>query len=86
MKVFSGRSNNQLATSISNYLDMPLGELSIFKFSDGEIGAAFEENVRSEDVYIIQSTNPPAENIIELTLILDAARSPSAHKALAVIP
>jgi ribose-phosphate pyrophosphokinase len=86
MKVFSGRSNNQLATRISNYLDMPLGDLSIFKFSDGEIGAAFEENVRSEDVYIIQSTNPPAENIIELTLILDAARRASAHKVIAVIP
>ncbi|NQU67845.1 MAG: ribose-phosphate pyrophosphokinase [Candidatus Marinimicrobia bacterium] len=86
MKLFSGRSNKVLAQRIADYLQLPLGKLSIFNFSDGEIGVAFDENIRNEDVYIIQSTNPPAENIIELMLLLDAARRASAHKVIAVIP
>ncbi len=86
MKLFTGRSNPALARGIAEYLQLPLGKLSIFNFSDGEIGVAFEENIRNEDVYVIQSTNPPAENIIELMLILDAARRASAHKVVAVIP
>lgn len=86
MKLFSGRSNQILAQRVADYLQIPLGALSIFNFSDGEIGVAFEENIRNEDVYILQSTNPPAENIIELMLILDAARRASAQKVVAVIP
>jgi len=86
MKVFSGRSNPALAEGIANYLDMPLGAMYSGNFSDGEIGVGFEENIRNEDVYIIQSTNPPADNIIELLLMLDAARRASARKVVAVIP
>ncbi|MCK4577374.1 MAG: ribose-phosphate pyrophosphokinase [Candidatus Marinimicrobia bacterium] len=86
MKLFSGRSNPQLAGEISRELDLPLGGLTIKNFGDGEIYVKFEENIRNEDVFIIQSTNPPAEYIIELMLMLDAARRASAHSVTAVIP
>ena len=69
MKIFSGRSNYSLAKNICKYLDVSLGNLSINEFSDGELSVAFEENIRNEDVFIIQSTNPPANNIWELLLI-----------------
>lgn len=71
---------------MAEYLNIPLGKIDIHNFSDGEIGIAFEENIRNEDVFIVQSTNPPAENIIELLLMLDAARRASAHHVVAVIP
>ena len=86
MKLFSGRSNIALAEGISKYLDMPLGAIDIKKFSDGELSVAFEENIRNEDVFIIQSTDPPADNILELLLMLDAARRASAKSIVAVIP
>ena len=86
MKIFSGRSNIKLAESICNYLGMNLGKLKIKTFSDGELSVAFEENIRNEDVFIIQSTNPPAENILELMLLLDAAKRASARSIIAVIP
>lgn len=86
MKIFSGRSNPKLAQEISVELDIPLGPRTIKNFSDGEIYIKFEENIRNEDVFIIQSTNPPAENIIELLLMLDAARRASARSVTAVIP
>ena len=86
MKIFSGTSNIRLAENISNYLGINLGKLQIKTFSDGELSVAFEENVRNEDVFIIQSTNPPAENILELLLILDAAKRASAKSIVAVIP
>ena len=86
MKIFSGKSNRALAENICNYLGMDLGKLKITNFSDGELSVAFEENIRNEDVFIIQSTNPPAENILELLLILDAAKRASAKSIIAVIP
>ena len=86
MKIFSGTSNIKLAENISNYIGINLGKLKIEKFSDGELSIAFEENIRNEDVFIIQSTNPPAENILELLLILDAAKRASAKSIIAVIP
>ncbi len=86
MKLFTGRSNPGLASGIAEYLNIPLGKLDIQTFSDGELLVAFEENIRNEDVFIIQSTNPPAENILELLLMLDAARRASAAKVVAVIP
>ncbi|MCH7521181.1 MAG: ribose-phosphate pyrophosphokinase [Candidatus Marinimicrobia bacterium] len=86
MKLFAGRSNPELAQEISAELDMPLGRLTIKNFNDGEIYVKFEENIRNEDVFIIQSTNPPADNIIELLLMLDAARRASAGSVTAVIP
>jgi len=86
MKVFTGRSNPELGKGIADYLGIPLGQLDIQTFSDGEISVAFEENIRNEDVFIIQSTNPPAENILELLLVLDAAKRASAQNVVAVIP
>ena len=86
MKIFSGRSNLALAEGIASYLGMPLGDVDIKVFSDGEISVAFEENIRNEDVFIIQSTNPPSDNILELLLMLDAARRASARSVVAVIP
>jgi len=86
MKLFCGRSNPELAEGIASYLGMPLGKLDIRVFSDGEISVAFEENIRNEDVFIIQSTNPPSDNILELLLLLDAARRASARSVVAVIP
>lgn len=86
MKLFAGRSNPQLAQEISKELGMPLGKLTIKNFNDGEIYVKFEENIRNEEVFIIQSTNPPADNIIELLLMLDAARRASAGSVTAVIP
>ncbi len=86
MKLFAGRSNPKLAQEISAELDIPLGKLTIKSFNDGEIYVKFEENIRNEDVFIIQSTNPPADNIIELLLMLDAARRASAGTVTAVIP
>ncbi len=86
MKVFSGRSNLKLSKRITDSLGIPLGNVEIKDFSDGEIYVAFKENIRNEDVFIIQSTNPPANNIIELLLMLDAAKRASARKVIAVIP
>ena len=86
MKIFSGTSNTNLAENIANYIGKSLGKLKIKTFSDGELSIAFEENIRNEDVFIIQSTNPPAENILELLLILDAAKRASAKSIVAVIP
>ena len=85
MKIFSGNSNRQLAEKICNYLDVDLGKLNISQFSDGELSIAFDENIRNENVFIIQSTNPPAENILELMLILDAAKRASAKTVTLVI-
>tara|TARA_B100000530_G_C15884437_1_gene458810 strand:+ start:85 stop:1017 length:933 start_codon:yes stop_codon:yes gene_type:complete len=86
MKIFTGNSNLQFAQGVSKYLGIPLGQVDLRKFSDGELYVAFDENIRNEEVFIIQSTNPPAENILELLLMLDAARRASAKKVVAVIP
>ena len=86
MKIFSGRSNQSLSLEISKSLGMALGDVELYNFSDGEIRVAFKENIRNEDVFIIQSTNPPSDNIMELLFMLDAARRASANKVIAVIP
>jgi len=86
LKVFSGRSNLPLAERIAKELGQPLGKCEIKSFSDGEIWAKFSDNVRGCDVYIVQSTNPPAENLLELLILMDAARRASARKVNAVIP
>ena len=86
MKIFSGRANIPLARGICDYLNVPLGELNIKDFSDGEIAVSFEENIRNETVFLIQSTNPPSENIFELLLLIDAAKRASAKAIIPVIP
>ncbi|GMU89964.1 MAG: ribose-phosphate pyrophosphokinase [Chlorobiota bacterium] len=92
IKVFSGRSNRPLAEKIVNYMsrrldvERKLGALEIKRFSDGEIWVKYGENVRGSDLYIIQSTNPPAENLMELLIMLDAAKRASAKRITAIIP
>ncbi|MCK6604663.1 MAG: ribose-phosphate pyrophosphokinase [Ignavibacteriaceae bacterium] len=91
-KIFSGRSNRPLAEKIVNYIarkldiDKKLGQLEIKQFSDGELWVKYGENIRGSDVYLIQSTIPPAENLVELLIMIDAARRASAKRITAVIP
>ena len=86
MKIFSGRSNKTLAKQIAAKLDVKIGKSTFRQFADGELWVKYEENIRGQDVYIIQSTNPPAENILELVLMIDAAVRASADRVTAVIP
>ena len=86
MKIFSGKSNLVLATKIAKFLDVSLGLVELDTFSDGELRVAFQESIRGEDVFLIQSTNPPSENLMELLLMLDAAKRASAKTVTAVIP
>ena len=86
LKIFSGRSNPVLAEKIANSLGQDLGALAIKTFSDGELWIKFEENIRGTDVFIIQPTNSPGDNIIELVLTIDAAVRASANTVTAVIP
>ena len=86
MKIFSGNSNLILAKKIAQFLDVSLGLVELDTFSDGELRVAFQENIRGEDVFLIQSTNPPSENLMELLLMLDAAKRASAKTVTAVIP
>ena len=86
LKIFSGRSNPVLANKIAKSLGKDLGEITIKTFSDGELWIKFEENIRGTDVFIIQPTNSPGDNIIELSLTIDAAVRASAKTVTAVIP
>ena len=85
-KIFAGSSNPQLATKIADECGESLGQLSIKRFSDGEIWVKFEENLRGNDVYLIQSTNAPADNIVELALLIDAAKRASAQRINVIMP
>jgi ribose-phosphate pyrophosphokinase len=86
LKVFAGRSNRPLAERIAAALGKPLGSIDIRNFSDGEMWVKYSENVRGCEVFIVQSTNPPAENLLELLIMIDAAKRASASKICAVIP
>ena len=87
MKVLSGNSNRPLAAAISAYLNLPLTAATIRRFSDMEVFVEIEENVRGEDVFVVQSTSYPAnDNLMELLVTLDALRRGSARRVTAVIP
>jgi len=86
IKLIPGNSNKPLAEKISAYLKVPLCDAEIYRFCDGEIGVKINENIRGTDVFIIQSTNYPAENLLELLILLDAASRASASRITAVIP
>jgi ribose-phosphate pyrophosphokinase len=85
-KIFSGSSNLTLAEKIAGNLNKPLGSVELKRFSDGEIWVKYGENIRGSDVFIIQPTNPPAENLVELLILVDAAKRASAKRITAVIP
>jgi ribose-phosphate pyrophosphokinase len=86
LRVLTGRGHAELSRRICRYLDVSLTEVLIEDFSDGELRLQIQENIRGTDVFIIQPTSPPAENMIELLLLLDAARRSSAQRITAVIP
>jgi len=86
VKIFAGRASEQLATNIAKSFGASLGDVKVSVFSDGEFQPSFEETVRGQDVFIVQSTMPPTENLFELLLLVDAARRASARKIIAVIP
>ncbi len=85
-KIASGRSNRQLAEKVAANLGIRLSETTIRNFSDKEIWVKFEENVRGIDLFIIQSTYAPADNLMELLMLIDAAKRASAQRVTAVIP
>ncbi len=86
LKIASGRSNLELATKVSNTLGFKLTEVNIRNFSDGEIWVKYEENIRGVDLFIIQSTHAPSDNLMELLILIDAAKRASAKRITAVIP
>lgn len=86
VKLFSGTNSHSLAEKIAEAYGQELGKLTISKFSDGEFSPSYDESVRGCNVYLIQSTNPSADNILELCLMIDAAKRASAYKVCAVIP
>jgi ribose-phosphate pyrophosphokinase len=87
MSVFAGNANPLLAQEIARHLHMPMGRSNVGRFSDGEVTAELMENVRGRDVFIIQSTCPPAnDNLMELLMMTDACRRASAQRITAVVP
>jgi ribose-phosphate pyrophosphokinase len=86
MVMLSGSANRPLAEEIAQQIGIPLGDVTIRRFADGEIFVRIDENVRGRDVYIIQPTFAPADSIMELLLLLDAARRASSARITAVVP
>jgi len=87
MKVFAGNSNRQLAEAICNYLNVPLGKATVRRFADQEIFVEIQENVRGEDIFLVQSTSfPTNDHLMELLIMCDAMRRSSARRVTAVLP
>lgn len=86
LAIFAGRSNLALSRAIAEHYGTDLGKVTIKPFSDGELYVKYEQSIRGEDVFVVQSTTPPSKNIIELLLLLDAAKRASAKRVTAVIP
>ena len=85
-RIFSGNASRRLATAICEQLQAPLGDVDVSRFEDGEVSVRFNENIRGSDVFIVQSTGAPAENLMELLIMLDAAKRASARRVTAVLP
>ncbi len=86
VNIFSGRATRYLAEEIAESYGTSLGEVVISTFSDGEFQPSYEETIRGNDVFIVQSTHSPADNLLELLLMVDAARRASARRIVALIP
>jgi ribose-phosphate pyrophosphokinase len=86
VKIFAGRASEDLASKIATAYGTSLGDVTTTVFSDGEFCPSFEETVRGQDVFIVQSTMPPTENLFELLLMVDAAKRASARKIIVVLP
>ena len=85
-KIFFGRSSRKIALAICKAYGTELGDETVIEFSDGEFEPSFDESIRGADIFLVQSTMPPADNLMELLLMIDAARRASAYKINAVIP
>lgn len=86
LRLLTGSANPDLAREIAEQMGTRLTDVEVNRFADGEIFVKINENVRGRDVFIIQATNPPADNLMELLLLIDAARRASAHRIAAVVP
>src|SRR5690606_37856497 len=87
MKLVTGNSNRPLAQAIAGYLELPLTDCTVKRFADMEVYVEVHENVRGEDVFVVQSTSYPAnDNLMELLIITDALRRSSARRITAVLP
>ena len=84
--VFAGSASQNLAEKICDALGCPLGKMRTEHFADGEFAVSYEESIRGKDLFLVQSTYPNADNIMELLLMIDAAKRASAHYITAVIP
>lgn len=84
--LFSGTKSRYLAEKICKSLGLPLGQMNIQCFADGEFSVSYEESIRGRDVFLIQSTFPNSDNLMELLLMIDAAKRASAHSIIAVVP
>ena len=84
--LLSGTAHPQLAEEVAEKLGTPLGDATVKRFADGEIFVRINQNARGRDVFIIQPTPPPADNLMELLLLIDAAKRASAHRVAVVIP
>jgi ribose-phosphate pyrophosphokinase len=86
LRVFSGSANPALAVEICRYLSVDPGEAEVGRFADGEISVRINENIRGCDIFVVQSTAAPADNLLELLVMIDAARRASARRVTAVVP
>ncbi|HRE39954.1 MAG TPA: ribose-phosphate pyrophosphokinase [Ignavibacteria bacterium] len=86
LKLFSGRTSKKFGESVARSIKSKLGNCEFKTFSDGEIWMKYNENIRGADLYLIQTTNPPFENLMELLIMIDAAKRASARRINAVIP
>ncbi|MDE7119116.1 MAG: ribose-phosphate diphosphokinase, partial [Muribaculaceae bacterium] len=86
IKVFSGTKSRYMAEEICQELGIPLGKMNIQHFADGEFEVSFEESIRGCEVYLVQSTFPNSDNLMELLLMIDAAKRASAKSVIDVIP
>jgi ribose-phosphate pyrophosphokinase len=85
-RIFAGNASRRLAQSICDRLQVPLGDADVGRFEDGEVSVRFNENIRGSDVFVIQATGAPADNLMELLVMLDAAKRASARRVTAVMP
>ncbi len=85
-RIFAGNASRQLAQCICEHLGVPMGDADVSRFEDGEVSVKINENIRGTDVFIVQSTGAPAEHLMELLVMLDAAKRASARRVTAVLP
>ena len=85
-RIFSGTSSHKLTAAICKRLTVPVGDAIVSRFEDGEVSVRFNENIRGSDVFVVQSTNAPADHLMELLVMLDAAKRASARRVTAVLP